>query len=38
MGKQPIHGFLKDSGKSSIVTGLVLIAVGIAIELSRKHV
>lgn len=38
MGKQPLHGFLKDAGKSSMITGLVLIAVGIAIELSRKHV
>lgn len=33
-----IHHFLKDSGKSSMITGVVLIAVGIAIELSRKYV
>jgi hypothetical protein len=33
-----VHAFLKDSGKSSLITGLVLVAVGIAIELSRKYV
>lgn len=37
MGK-PMHNFLQDSGKASIITGLILVAVGVVMELSRKHV